>query len=133
MKKCVTCKEEKKEEDFNKNSRKKNGKSNVCRSCAYATVKKWRRNNPEKAKAGDRRTRLKYEYKITEEDYERILKKQKGLCAICMSEPDKFHIDHRHSDGKVRGLLCFNCNLGLGHFKDNEYSLMKAVYYLRLA
>jgi len=53
-------------------------------------------------------------------------------CAICHSAPRaRLHIDHNHKTGKYRGLLCDNCNLGLGHFKDSPALLAKAIEYLR--
>lgn len=63
----------------------------------------------------------------------RLAVKQEGMCDICNSTfvPwTKFHIDHCHATGKVRGLLCHNCNIGLGNFKDSKESLSKAIKYL---
>lgn len=54
-------------------------------------------------------------------------------CAICQSKPRaRLHIDHNHKTGKYRGLLCDNCNLGLGHFKDSPTLLALAIEYLRV-
>lgn len=50
-------------------------------------------------------------------------------CALC-GEPGQ-HIDHCHTTGRVRGHLCNNCNKGLGHFKDNPDTLLKAIEYLK--
>lgn len=55
---------------------------------------------------------------------------QSGLCAICGTAPAA-HVDHDHATGKVRGLLCFNCNGGLGQFKDQIGVLNAAVRYLK--
>ena len=57
----------------------------------------------------------------------------KGLCAICGNPPTgrKHHLDHCHGSGKLRGILCHNCNVGLGHFKDNVELLAKAIEYLK--
>jgi hypothetical protein len=51
------------------------------------------------------------------------------MCAICHSAPAA-HVDHDHATGKVRALLCFNCNGGLGQFKDNPEALHAAAYYV---
>lgn len=64
-----------------------------------------------------------------------VYEKFDGRCAICNSSDPKgyykkFHTDHDHTNGKVRGLLCDNCNKGLGHFKDNIEFLESAVRYL---
>lgn len=59
-------------------------------------------------------------------------KKQKDKCAICSAPLGKSpHVDHCHSKGHIRGLLCNNCNVGLGLFNDNIGSLKAAVVYLK--
>jgi recombination endonuclease VII len=72
---------------------------------------------------------------ISQEQYDRFLTAQNSSCAICHStEPGgtgfSFHIDHCHSSGKVRGLLCHHCNVGLGHFRDDPAALSRAIAYL---
>ncbi len=79
---------------------------------------------------------LKKNYGITQADFLRMLAEQNGGCDIC-ARPDgdgykeKLHVDHNHTTGKVRGLLCYFCNAGLGNFMENEARLAKAVEYLR--
>lgn len=77
---------------------------------------------------------LKHRYNITPEDYERMYEEQGGVCAICggpqASDKKRFDIDHDHTTGEVRGLLCNNCNRGLGHLQDSVPLLKKAVEYL---
>lgn len=70
------------------------------------------------------------------EGFDRTLKEQGGGCAICGRIPDPgqqraFHVDHDHSTGMVRGVLCGQCNVGLGYFADDEDSLTQAIMYLR--
>ncbi|MFI6316093.1 endonuclease VII domain-containing protein [Nonomuraea sp. NPDC050556] len=77
----------------------------------------------------DRNYKLKLRYGITEDDFERMLAQQGGLCAICRAVPGTF-VDHSHATGQVRGILCFNCNNGLGHFQDCLASLELAALYL---
>ena len=71
-------------------------------------------------------------YGITLEEIQSIRKAQGGLCAICRKAPmnGKLYVDHNHTTGKVRGLLCLHCNLGLGHFNDSLIGLSAAVRYL---
>jgi len=58
-----------------------------------------------------------------------MLEAQGGLCAICKTAPAA-HVDHDHETGAVRALLCFNCNGGLGQFKDNQLLLHAAAFYV---
>lgn len=58
-----------------------------------------------------------------------MLAAQGGLCAICREAPAT-HVDHDHATGKVRGLLCFNCNGALGQFRDRQDLMLRAVVYL---
>jgi hypothetical protein len=58
-----------------------------------------------------------------------MLEAQGGVCAICRTAP-AVHVDHDHETGAVRALLCFNCNGGLGQFKDNPEALHAAAYYV---
>lgn len=86
-----------------------------------------------------KKTRVKHinnKYSLTEESFIRLFNIQGRRCSICRTEFIKedlrdVHIDHCHRTGKVRGLLCTFCNKGLGDFKDNIRSLIRAVYYLR--
>ena len=109
----------------------------------------WAKANPEKYKIQQERRRLKQlndpfyklkrrnialkkKYGITVEDYDLLLKKQNGVCAICSREPGKrpLHVDHSHSTGKVRGLLCHQCNWYLGTIDADPAILDKITYYL---
>jgi hypothetical protein len=60
-----------------------------------------------------------------------MIETQGGLCAICEGPLERPHVDHDHTTGKVRGILCFNCNAGLGKFQDNVAVMAAAVEYLR--
>lgn len=76
-----------------------------------------------------RNWRLKTKYGLTRESYEAMLADQGGRCAVC-KEALMMHVDHCHSTGKVRGLLCIGCNRGLGYFKDRPELLKRAAAYL---
>lgn len=97
-----------------------------------------RRNDPEKyremGRKSEHRRRLK-RYGLTEEQYADLLLKQNNRCAICstpIAAGRHCHVDHDHSTGKVRGVLCGHCNLMLGHAKDSTDVLLKAVEYLNV-
>ncbi len=74
-------------------------------------------------------------YGITEEDFQRMLAKQGGVCAICGCHQryQRLAVDHCHRSGVVRGLLCVNCNRGLGKFFDSPLRLIRAAEYLKNA
>lgn len=83
--------------------------------------------------------RIKRIYKLSFEDYNKLFKSQNKVCAICkqqeivknsLGEIKRLNVDHNHITGKIRGLLCHNCNIALGNFKDNKQNLESAITYL---
>lgn len=83
---------------------------------------------------------LKGHYGLTVEDYIKMFEEQKGVCKICskpetsisrFGTPKRMTVDHCHSTGRIRGLLCDNCNRGIGHLRDDISILEKAIEYLR--
>jgi Autographiviridae endonuclease VII len=105
-------------------------------------VKKYQEANPEKIKSRKRAKylsdapeikmalNLKRNYGITLDEYQRIYDLQNGRCAICGNKKQRLFVDHCHESKKIRGLLCNNCNFGIGHFKDNPALLAAAIHYL---
>lgn len=78
-----------------------------------------------------RDTVLQNKYGITLREYVLLLEKQNGVCAICGNEGlNRLAVDHCHKTGVVRGLLCAQCNHGLGNFKDDPKLLISAIDYL---
>jgi len=72
-------------------------------------------------------------YNMGLDTYKEMLSEQNGLCAICHKRPrvdTLLVVDHNHDTGSVRGLLCSPCNVGLGCFRDDEHSLLRAIKYL---
>lgn len=123
---CTTCKEHKSVDcfDIHRDSRSRGGISvrSKCKSCDAA----------RKRNGG-----LKRLYGITPKQYEELFEKQKGLCAICESDHannsrtnGKLFVDHDHTTGEIRGLLCSSCNHALGLMKDNVGLLSRAISYL---
>ncbi len=86
--------------------------------------------NKEKYIRTGRNLRYYRRYGITLSDYEIMYEQQEGKCYICSSHKLRLSVDHCHSTGKIRRLLCNFCNIGLGAFKDNEEFLKKAIHYL---
>lgn len=89
----------------------------------YPMEKKTKRQEQQK------KNWLKFKYNLTTAEVKEMETKQGGKCLICKRKL-KLHIDHCHEKGIVRGLLCFNCNTGLGMFKDNVVLLSNAINYL---
>ncbi len=91
-----------------------------------------------KTKARDKsKKRQLLKFGMTEDQYEALLTSQNFRCAICETDKPggmgRFHVDHCHTKGHVRGLLCFHFNTGLGKFKDNPAALRQAAAYLEAA
>jgi len=82
--------------------------------------------NPEK----QREYWMKSVYGITAAEWDAFLDRQHGVCPICRTTPERWTVDHDHSTGAVRGLLCGSCNLGIGHLGDDVERLRRAVRYL---
>lgn len=109
--------------------------------------KRWKELNPDYVKGLARVRTYRYRLRqmgITEEEIEKLYIEQNNCCAICLipfsknearwsggSGRDKPHIDHCHISGKIRGILCRSCNLGIGHFQDKIEALEKAIEYLK--
>lgn len=147
---CKTCGSEKALDEFCRNRRTKTGRATRCRACDHDRVPlrreyfKTRGARPE-VRRRQRNATLKHAFNISVDDYEAMLSAQGGRCANPRCRTDVpggtgvFHIDHDHgccpkdrSCGKcIRGLLCANCNLGLGNFKDNLTLLQGAIEYLQ--
>lgn len=74
----------------------------------------------------------RYGIKITKEQYKQMVQAQNSVCAICLSRGTRdLDVDHCHSTGEIRGLLCQDCNLGIGKFKDRTDLLDRASAYLK--
>ncbi len=133
MKICNTCNIEKNETAFTWKGGRSKQRSAKCSACK-SKVK--RANNP----THERGKNLKRKYGLSLLDYNNLLTDQNGLCKICGNpETNKFKngkikplcVDHCHDNQTVRGLLCSNCNTGLGLFRDNSGLLGRAILYLK--
>jgi hypothetical protein len=148
MKTCSRCNTPKLESEFNKHSKSADGLYTWCREChrewqrEYIArpenkVKRQARRKLYKDKEAlyNRRCKIKKKYGITLEEYDALETQQGGVCAICKQLPSdprgyRLHVDHCHITGDIRGLLCSNCNAGLGRFKDSVERLQSAIEYL---
>lgn len=125
---------------------KRMGGKRCCYICHKSHGDAWRKANPEKHNAKHRsgegkelfkayrkKWALKTRYNLTLEQYNAMLMTQNGVCLICngnQSTRRALVVDHCHRSGKVRGLLCDPCNIGLANFRENKESLKNAITYL---
>jgi hypothetical protein len=123
MKVCNTCHRSLPLSEFYKNKATPDGLQYPCKSCDN----KKRKSKPFRKYSYSRK--LQEKYKLSVNEYERMLHDQKGMCLICL-ENKPLVVDHDHKTGQVRGLLCQTCNSGLGMFKDSIDYLKGAIDYL---
>ena len=139
MKICTACDKEKELSEFHKHVRSPSGYRPRCKSCRSEEAKeKYKSSSPETKefyKLLGRERDLINKYGITLEKYSEMLRKQDYKCLICSSSSTDLDgralaVDHCHTTGEVRGLLCHRCNLGIGNFKDDAQLLENAIKYL---
>lgn len=110
---CRYCKKELTLENFSADKRNPNGRYPICKLC---------------------RSQARSISRISQDDYNALLEAQNYSCAICGLPAEEsargLSVDHSHYTHKIRGLLCVQCNLGLGYFKDNKQRLKAAIEYL---
>jgi hypothetical protein len=121
---CPDCEQVKLLEAFPTTPRSASGRHSYCKPCHNERG----RRSLEKV-GGSRAYHLVRRYGITAQEFDLMLEAQGGLCAICRAAPAA-HVDHDHATNAVRDLLCFNCNGGLGQFRDDPAVLLAAVAYL---
>lgn len=104
------------------------GRQKYCLSCI-----------PLADKEGRKAYELGLKYGISQEEYDLMLLSQDGKCAVCgkensgrtqAGEPSRMAVDHDHTTGKIRGLLCYQCNIALGMAHDDPALLLKLAAYL---
>jgi len=136
---CIKCGEDKELKEFYNSRRKQDNyeerRTTECKKCSREQRVGHYHKNKQKL--------LDYHmfrnYGLTREDYDKMLDDQGGTCAICNKKNEaktmnkelrKLSVDHDHDTGEIRGLLCMNCNFGVGNFKDSIEILKKVIKYL---
>jgi hypothetical protein len=114
---CKKCNKNKNLDNFYSKKKNPDGHQSWCKQCS-------------------RNYQLSWRYGVSDEDYSKLLIKQNGLCAICKTPNagdriNFFHVDHDHKTGKVRGLLCNNCNGGIAYLQEDLKILQSALEYLK--
>ena len=124
MKLCTKCNQIKSLEEFSQSKNEKQAVQYHCKDCN----KKYREQKKEKVKD----YQLKRKFGLSLDEYQKMLEEQKGVCKICgqVENNKQLAVDHWHTTGQIRGLLCGSCNRGIGYFRDSQDLLLKAVQYL---
>ncbi len=145
LKTCPKCAIEKPLFEYYRSKATVGGYQVYCKLCCAMHHEEWRKNNMAKCAADQKRHRLahperfrdygrKQRYKLEPGIFAEMLTAQEGKCAICASSDPRgkgvFHVDHCHDEGHVRGLLCHNCNVGIGNFQHSTAALEAAIRYL---
>lgn len=110
MKTCSKCKQIKSECEFDIKIKSKSQLQSQCKKCRYYS-------------------RLYNKFGITIEEYNDLHKSSNGCCFIC-KKSCKLSLDHNHSTGRYRGLLCSKCNFGIAKFKEKVDLLLEAIKYI---
>jgi hypothetical protein len=122
---CTKCGVEKPYDEYYDKSGRSGRPRGHCKKChSKKTLENYHKNPAVK-----QRVRMK-KYGLTLDTFAEMVERQGGLCAICKQPTKDWAIDHCHSSGQVRGLLCRHCNMGLGCFRDSIPSLAAAIRYL---
>lgn len=127
MTRCARCGEDKADDQFYENPRKRNGLSSYCRACSSRISKEHSKKRMTSFWQSQGVT-------ITPLQHAQCLVNQGGKCAICgiMPAPDERQlcVDHDHRTKAFRGLICNSCNIGLGSFRDDPEALRAAIDYI---
>jgi hypothetical protein len=125
---CPRCEEVLPQDRFVRNRTTKSGFGSYCRPCQNAKTSE----SIARRHGTTRHYHLKQRYGIGADVVELMLDAQKWRCLICATglTAKTAHVDHDHATGAVRGILCFNCNGGLGQFRDNPAWLRQAADYV---
>ncbi len=121
---CGTCKEEQDIDSFPNDKSYSDGKSYRCKACHSSYNKAYKKRRAAELKE----YRLQTRYGLNQNEYQEMVDATPH-CPICGSE-EPLVVDHDHSTGEVRGLICQPCNKGLGFFRDNIQSMKNAINYL---
>lgn len=144
---CRDCGHRKPLDEFHRNRKRLDGRQDWCKLCHNARARAWRKRNPgyydrrlKRDPTYFRGKKLLKLYGISLEQYELMYRVQGGVCRICgkpesrkvNGKPVPLSVDHDHKTGKVRGLLCYACNVALGFLEKTDW-VKRAYAYLEQA
>jgi Autographiviridae endonuclease VII len=138
---CNECKRVRPASRFGKDKSTKSGLYPYCKDCKNKRNSKHYQENKitilsrvvdaEAKRTKKRSYNLRKKYGIDISEYNRIYQAQQGKCAICGNWQRRLFVDHNHKNEEIRGLLCNNCNAGIGFLKESITVFEKAVAYLK--
>jgi hypothetical protein len=127
----------------------KGGRRYFCDGCAESAARARadrknanrsvaRGSDPDARRRKNRESNLRKNYGLTIDQYDEMLERQNGVCLLCADSPkgeghgasSRLHVDHDHETGRVRALLCNNCNRAIGHFRDDPDLMQRASLYV---
>lgn len=134
--KCNTCKETKPHQLFSKKNGTKRGYAHRCKVCHNAYVREtWYKNNGESQRDATKKYKRENRYKVLASRYEttedvisNLFSKAGNACEVCKSKKD-LCVDHCHSSGSVRGILCKSCNTSLGMLREDSERILNLARY----
>jgi hypothetical protein len=134
-KSCTGCGIAKPVNEYHKSKSELYGVRARCKACISLKLKEQYKDNIHNRRLRNKISHYKNQYGLSISQFNEMRVKQEYKCAICNRKEAElghiFRVDHDHDTGKVRELLCHNCNCGLGHFRDNIQLLELALNYLR--
>lgn len=141
---CKKCDTTKSLNDFHRDKKSADGRCFYCKECNKAKARQNYRDNPDRVRAYEKQNRdhrernYRSKYGIGVADYDEMLERQGGVCAACKkperrTQTENLAVDHCHSTGVVRGLLCSNCNRALGLLNDDPEIIAGLLEYLSSA
>lgn len=122
---CADCETAKPLDQFPRNRSDPSGHGSYCKPCYNERG----RESRERLHGGSREYHLRHRYGIGQREVDQMIAEQLDTCAACRKAKPE-HVDHDHATGKVRGLLCFNCNQALGNIRDDVYAMRGLIRYL---
>ncbi|HVE98232.1 MAG TPA: endonuclease VII domain-containing protein [Mycobacteriales bacterium] len=124
---CPDCKRLLPLDEFPRNKNSRDGRHTYCKPCHNARCQETR----QRLYGGSRHYHLMRRYGISEAEVQELIREQRGVCAICGVRPAE-HVDHDHETGRVRGILCFTCNVGIANFGEDRERMRFAMIYLEI-
>jgi hypothetical protein len=130
---CKSCTNARRKQWYEKNRDREIARVRAWQQANPQRVQAWRKKNRDRLNKQVRQIHLRNKFGLTVQQYDRILERQGGVCALCAASPTpgiSLHVDHDHGTGDIRGLLCVRCNNALGLFREDPALLKRAARYV---